>query len=591
MAVDEMAISAPVVQATKRAFIYLRVSSEGQVNTDYSRDGLSITAQREAAEDKARQLGAEIIGQYSDPGKSAFVDLHKRTDFLAMLEELRRCNEHPVTRVDYVIVWALNRWARNQLDHWQTRELVRQAGAQLVSITEPMIGEDTPESFYMEGMFALNNQYESMKTGRNVRSGLYQKAKAGGTIGWTRLGYLNTLDVLPDGRRIPAVGLDLERHHFLTLAFQLYITGEYSISTLVTELDRLGLRSRPTKRNPGVPISTSVLQRILRDPYYAGWIVYKRGTPDEEWFEGRHEALIDQDTFDAVQLMLDEKRVSGERPQTKSHYLRGSVFCGACGRRMAFALSTGRNGQKYPYFFCMGRLRDKLCSMRTNIRAELIEAAVADYYQSRPVELTPKDVAKRTAAVEALVAVSQEAVAQVREAKTALISKLEAQQVRLLRLHAEEGDDVSPAAFRSERLRLRDEITAAQQSLAETETRLTLDADELRMALELATDVAGVYRAGGDDLRRGYNQAFFRRLYVMPDWDNQEGEKAVRIARAELTEPYAVLLADDLAEGVIAEAEAFCQQAESREDDPGGSSSAGVSYFVKMAGGPGLEPG
>lgn len=592
MATASTTITAPLVQATKRAFIYLRVSSDGQVNTDYHRDGLSIGAQREAAEDKAAQLNAEIVGQYSDPGKSAFVDLHKRTDFLAMLDELRRCNEHEATRVDYVIVWALNRWARNQLDHWQTRELVRQAGAQLVSITEPMIGEDTPESFYMEGMFALNNQYESMKTGRNVKSGLYQKAKGGGTIGWARLGYLNTLDELPDGRRIPAVCLDPERQHFLTAAFQLYASGEYSISTLARELDRLGLRSRATRRSPGKPISTSVLQRILRDAYYAGWIVYKRGTPDEETFKGRHEPLIDQDTFDQVQVMLDEKRVAGERPQLRKHYLRGSLFCGVCGRRFAFAASTGRNGRKYPYFFCMGRVNGRACEMRANIRPELIEAAVADYYRSRPVGLTAQDVAKRTAAIEALVAVSQDAVVQVREAKTALIDKLEAQQVRLLRLHAEEGDDVSPAAFRSERLRLREEITAAQQSLAETELRLSIDAAELHIALELAEDVAQVYQAAGDTIRRGYNQAFFRKLYVTPEGGGDTGERTARITGAELTEPYVVLLADDLAPAVLAEAEAIRQRAANKEDDPeGSSSSADVSYFVKMAGGPGVEPG
>src|ERR1700733_6095694 len=89
---------------SKRAFVYLRVSSEGQVNTGYSRDGLSIDAQREAATDKAVQLGAEIVGEYSDPGKSAFTDLHRRTGFLEMLAELDACNQADSTRVDYVIV-------------------------------------------------------------------------------------------------------------------------------------------------------------------------------------------------------------------------------------------------------------------------------------------------------------------------------------------------------------------------------------------------------------------------------------------------------------------------------------------------------
>jgi DNA invertase Pin-like site-specific DNA recombinase len=575
--------------ATKRAFSYLRVSSEGQVQTDYSRDGLSITAQREAAEDKGTQLYAEIVSEYADPGKSAYVDLHKRRSFLAMLDDLKRCNQHPSTRVDYVIVWALNRWARNVHDHYQTRELVRQAGAQLVSITEPMVGEDTPESFYMEGMFALNNQYESMKTGRNVKSSLYQKAKNGGTPGPARLGYSNTRDVLPDGRKVPAVAPDPDRHHYLTLAFQLYASGEYSVSQLCQELHRLGLRTRPTKRTPGGPITTSVLQRILRDPYYVGKIIWKRGTPDEEIFEARHEPLIDQDTFDAVQVMLDEKRVSGERPQHRSHYLRGSVFCGACRQRLTFALSRSQTGKLYPYFFCIGRVNGKGCPNRANIRPELIEDAIARYYRERPVELSAGDVQRRDQAIEALVAVSQEAVQQVQEAKTALIAKLKAQQVRLLRLHAEEGDGVSPDAFREERLRLQAEIAAAEQSLAETETRLKLGAEELRLALSLAEDVAVVYEKADERTKRGYNQAFFRRIYITPERD-EEGQKIVRITGAELTEPYAVLLADDLVDGVLAEAEAIRLGAESTKDASVEAPSAS-SYFVKMAGGPGLEPG
>ena len=72
---------AAVMATTARAFAYLRVSSEGQVRTDYSDDGLSINAQREGAEEKAVQLEAEIVREFGDPGRSAYVDLHKRTGF------------------------------------------------------------------------------------------------------------------------------------------------------------------------------------------------------------------------------------------------------------------------------------------------------------------------------------------------------------------------------------------------------------------------------------------------------------------------------------------------------------------------------
>jgi site-specific DNA recombinase len=576
---------------SKRAFVYLRVSSEGQVNTGYDREGLSIAAQREAAEDKAAQLDAVIVREFSDPGKSAFVDLHKRTDFLAMLDELKALNQRESTRIDYVIVWALNRWARNQLDHWRTRELVKAAGARIVSITEPMVGEDTPESFFMEGMFALNNQYESMKTGRNVAQGIYQKAKSGGTYGWTRLGYLNDVERLPDGRQVPSVSPDPERAPFLTVAFQLYASGTYSLSQLSTELYRLGLRSRPRKNRPPQKVATASLQRILRDPYYAGWIVYKRGTDDEQTFRGRHDPLTDEDTFDRVQALLDEKRVSGERSQKHQHYLKGSVFCGECGKRLVYGLSRGKNGQRYAYYFCVDRTKGGTCTMRTNIRPELIETAIARYYAVRPVQLTPEDVEKRTKAIEALVAVSQQAVGQVKVAKTQLIDKLKAQQARLIRLHVEEGDNVSPDAFREERARLKDEIQAAEGSLAETEDSLALDAKLLHMALELAEDVAAVYQDANEATKRGLNQAFFKKLYVLPEWDERVGETAAHVVGAELTDPYAVLLVDDLAEGVMAEAEAIRDRAAQAEGGPEGPPSvAGCSYFADLAEREGFEP-
>jgi site-specific DNA recombinase len=592
MAANSVTKTAPTVTvAAKRAFAYLRVSSEGQVNTGYSRDGLSIDAQREAAEDKAAQLGAEITKEFSDPGRSAFVDLHKRTDFLEMLDELKRRNEHTATRIDYVIVWALNRWARSVEDHFRTHKLVREAGAKLISITEPMVGEDTPESFYMEGMFALNNQYESMKTGRNVRGGLYQKAKAGGSYGGYRVGYVTALEQLPDGRTVRAVVPDPQRHAFVTTGFQLYASGEYSLSQLSDELFYLGLRSRATKHYASGQIGAATLQRLLRNPYYLGLIVYKRGTPDEQTFPGRHEALIDQATFDAVQTRLDEKRLAGERPQKHQHYLRGTAYCGECGRRMVYGLSRSGTGQRHAYYFCIGRMKRRGCSMRTSIRPELIETAIQRYYVQQPIQLSAADVQARTEAIEALVAVSQEAAIQVRNAKTELVGKLQAQQMRLIRLHAEEGDDISPDAFRAERQRMQREIQAAETSLAQTEEQFQLDAAVLRLALELAENISQVYATASEQSKRGYNQAFFQKLYITPEWDEDQGRTVVKVTGAELTEPYAALLAEGLVDELLSEVELIRAASTNAEDGSEKPSSVGLrSNVVKMAERAGFEP-
>jgi site-specific DNA recombinase len=67
-------------------------------------------------------------------------------------------------------------------------------------------------------------------------------------------------------------------------------------------------------------------------------------------------------SFDQVQTLLDEKRVAGERPRVRQHYLRSSVYCGGCGNRLTFGISIGRNDQKYPYFFCSARINGTACT-------------------------------------------------------------------------------------------------------------------------------------------------------------------------------------------------------------------------------------
>jgi hypothetical protein len=71
-------------------------------------------------------------------------------------------------------------------------------------------------------------------------------------------------------------------------------------------------------------------------------------------------------------------------------------------------------------------------------------------------------------------------------------------------------------------------------------------------------------------------------------------QTVAHVTDAELTEPYAVLLADGLAEDVLAEAEAIKAQAAQRAPKSQAGSpepfAAGCSYFVKMAEREGFEP-
>jgi hypothetical protein len=99
---------------------------------------------------------------------------------------------------------------------------------------------------------------------------------------------------------------------------------------------------------------------------------------------------------------------------------------------------------------------------------------------------------------------------------------------------------------------MQQEIAAAEASLAETEGRLEINESDLCRALELAEDIAGIYELADERTRRGYNQAFFTRIKIKARWDHEQGQTVVEVAGVELTEPYAVLLADQTTEEALA---------------------------------------
>lgn len=145
-----------------RAVIYLRVSSKGQVNTDYDPEGISIPAQRVSCEKKADQLGLTIIHEYIEPGRSA-TEMTKRIAFQEMLARVRREKD-----IDYIIVYKLSRFARNRNrndDAIVMADLTKR-GVGLISATESI--DETPVGQLMHGILAAFNEYRSREDGADI---------------------------------------------------------------------------------------------------------------------------------------------------------------------------------------------------------------------------------------------------------------------------------------------------------------------------------------------------------------------------------------------------------------------------------------
>jgi hypothetical protein len=102
-----------------------------------------------------------------------------------------------------------------------------------------------------------------------------------------------------------------------------------------------------------------------------------------------------------------------------------------------------------------------------------------------------------------------------------------------------------------------------------------------------------VYRAADEQTKRGYNQAFFKKLYIIAEWDEDQAETSAHVSGAELTPPYALLLVDDLFEQAEAEARAIAADSptQNRARSTTDALSTGpVSIYEHMAEREGFEP-
>ncbi len=493
-------------EATKRAVIYLRVSTAGQADNDFDAEGFSIPAQRDACTRKAEQMGASVVAEYVDRGESA--RSADRPQLQAMLGSLRA-----EAMVDYVIVHKVDRLARSREDDLTIGMTIRKSGAQLVSATENI--DETPSGKLMHGIMATIAEFYSSNLSAEARKGLQEKARRGGTVSKAPLGYRNVREEF-EGRLVSTVAIDEQRRQHVQWAFEEFASGEWTLSQMTEALEDRGFTSRATRRYPEGPVSRSRIHKMLRNPYYVGLVTY-----DGVQYPGRHEAVVSLSTFETVQEVLDQRSKGKEKPVARTHYLKGMLACGLCGARLGLLMAKGKGGD-YPYFFCLGRHghRRNGCAL-PYLPVDEVEAKVLDLMEAFQPE------------AEHLDAVEQEVVALIEVVRGRQQRVVAQQKLRLQQADAEErklleayyADAISVALLKDEQERLRKVRAAAQEQI----DQLTLELDATRKGLDAALSLlrrcGEVFQAVSDQTRRALCFAFFDRIWVGPDDEAWHGTK------------------------------------------------------------------
>ncbi|WP_141004858.1 recombinase family protein [Nocardioides humi] len=314
--------------ASVKALIYLRVSTARQATKNGEAEGYSIPAQREACLRKARELGAEAIEEYVDAGASA-----RSADRASLQRMLARVREGDIS---YVIVHKLDRLARSRIDDAEIATIFAVAGTTLVSASEQI--DDSPSGSLLHGIMATIAEHYSKNLSHEAKKGMAEKVRRGGTNGVAPLGYLNVTQRV-NGIEVRTVEIDPERAPHVVWAYEQYATGDWSISSLRDALEERGFKSRTTAKLVGKPLNSSQVHRLLTKSYYKGMLLFKGVL-----YEGAHQPLIDEATWQQVQDILANRRIAGDRSWRHQHYLKGSLQCARCGGRMGYGTAKGRAG-------------------------------------------------------------------------------------------------------------------------------------------------------------------------------------------------------------------------------------------------------
>ena len=297
----------------------------------------SIEGQIRECTEYAKYNGINIIGTRIDRAFSAKTD--NRPEFQRMIAE---SSKH---LFDVVIVWKLDRFARNRYDSAHYKAILRKNGVKVISAKESI--SDGPEGIILESMLEGMAEYYSAELTEKVQRGQKENALKGmNNGGTTPLGYVvgNERKLVIDPLKAPLV----------QEAFTRYADGE-TVKAIVDSFNERGFRTSSNR-----PFNLNSLDRTLRNRKYIGEYRYQ-----DIVIPGGVPALISEELFDRVQERKEKNKHAPARAKADDEYLLTTkLICGDCEKLMVGESGRSRTGITHHYYKCISAKRGKGCKKK-----------------------------------------------------------------------------------------------------------------------------------------------------------------------------------------------------------------------------------
>ena len=392
-----------------KAAIYCRLSKEDEYKIGESE---SIQNQKSMLIQYAIEKGFDIYQIYSDEDYSG-ID-RNRPAFNSMIQA---ASEH---KFDVVLAKTQSRFTRDmELVEKYLHGKFIEWGIRFVAVVDHVDTNDTANKKSRQINGLINEWYlEDLST--NVRSVLDHKRKEGLFIGsFARYGYCK--DPNAKGKLI----IDPEAAEVVRRIFSMALSGigAHKIARILNDekvpsptayKQQHGIHYHIAAKNPNADLwSSPTVYQMLHNQLYVGDMVQGRHKkvsyksektvwlPQSQWIvvENTHEAIIERETFETVQMMMQGRTRSSVSGMI--HPLARKMVCSCCGCIME---QTGRqpraDGTRVRYVRCrMHQRAPEVCGNKTctnlndlqELVLERIRVYVADYFDPEKVTLPEQD--------------------------------------------------------------------------------------------------------------------------------------------------------------------------------------------------------
>jgi len=359
---------------TVRCAIYTRVSTDAGLDQDFN----SLDAQYDASQSYIRSQAhagwTMVRTRYDDGGFSG--GSTDRPALQKLLDDIRD------GRIDVIVVYKIDRLTRSLADFAKLVELFDEHGVTFVSVTQQF---NTTTSM---GRLTLNvllsfAQFEREVTAERIRDKVAASKRKGVWIGgMVPLGY-----EVRDGK--PVIVED-EAKRVRTI-FKTYLEVG-SVGQLLPVLRKDGIVTKVRhlstgKTIGGIPFSRGPLAHLLRNRFYIGEVSYKG-----EVCPGEQPPILDRELFDAVQVRLDQQRVSQDNARVRSDALLIGRIHDDAGNAMTPTHAQRRN-VRYRYYVSTALVQgqsDEAGSV-ARVPAAEVEAVIIKGVRERLGDTAPAD--------------------------------------------------------------------------------------------------------------------------------------------------------------------------------------------------------